>query len=95
MLDADYAEQAMQYILTLLEEQDWHWSRVPLNATCLHLHELLPRLCVYVCVCVCVCACVRACVCVQYLTHDVTLMQQLMCAGACYGTSIHAIIHSC
>lgn len=42
VLEADYAEQAVQHILTLLEEQDWHWTRVPLSATCHHLKELLP-----------------------------------------------------
>lgn len=43
VLEADYAEQAMQFILTLLEEQDWHWTQVPLTSTCHHLQELLPR----------------------------------------------------
>ena len=43
MLEADYAEQAVQHILALLEEQDWHWTRVPLSSTTHLLQELLPR----------------------------------------------------
>ena len=42
MLDVDYRDEVMQQVVTLLEEQDWAWSRVPLEECCEKLSELHP-----------------------------------------------------
>ena len=43
LLDLDYRDQAFQRVLTLLEEEDWSYTHVPLNAACQKLEELEPR----------------------------------------------------
>ena len=42
LLDLDYRDQVFQRVLTLLEEEDWSYRRVPLNAACQKLEELEP-----------------------------------------------------
>ena len=42
LLDLDYRDQVFQRVLTLLEEEDWSYKRVPLNAACQKLEELEP-----------------------------------------------------
>lgn len=44
LLDPDYRDRVFQMVLTLLEEEDWSYKRVPLNATCEKLEELEPGL---------------------------------------------------
>ena len=43
LLDLDYRDQVFQRVLTLLEEEDWSYKRVPLTAACEKLEELEPR----------------------------------------------------
>ncbi len=42
MLDVEYRDEVVQQVVTLLEEQDWAWSRVPLEECCEKLSELQP-----------------------------------------------------
>ena len=44
LLELDYRDRVFQMVLTLLEEEDWSYKRVPLNATCEKLEELEPGL---------------------------------------------------
>ena len=44
MFDLDYRDRVFQHVLTLLEEEDWSYRSVPLDATCSRLEELEPRL---------------------------------------------------
>lgn len=44
LLDLDYRDQVFQMVLTLLEEEDWSYKRVPLHAACEKLKELEPGL---------------------------------------------------
>ncbi len=43
VFDADYRDRVCQYILTLLEEEDWSYKQVPLEQTISKLEELEPR----------------------------------------------------
>ena len=43
LFDADYRDRVCQYILTLLEEEDWNYKHVPLEQTISKLEELEPR----------------------------------------------------
>jgi sister chromatid cohesion protein DCC1 len=42
VFDLDYRDQVFQSILTLLEEEDWSWSEVPLRECCDKLSQLEP-----------------------------------------------------
>ena len=44
LLDLDYRDQVFQMVLTLLEEEDWSYKHVPVNAACEKLQELEPGL---------------------------------------------------
>ena len=44
VFDLDYRDRVFQHVLTLLEEEDWSYRSVPLEATCNRLEELEPRL---------------------------------------------------
>lgn len=43
LFDLDYRDSVFQHILTVLEEEDWSFRVVPLEATCQKLEELEPR----------------------------------------------------
>ena len=41
-MDLDYRDELVQHVLTLLEEEDWSWKKVPLSSCCEKLSELHP-----------------------------------------------------
>ena len=42
MFELDYRDQVFQSIVTLLEEEDWSWKKIPFEKCCEKLKELEP-----------------------------------------------------